>query len=123
MLTPLNGGIVMTFRFLRCAAALMLAGSMAFAQDEAVGIMGERLLLCPTAGALRTVAANFTVQELASGRMTAQKVKAVVPGCGVSTELALLGKRKLDRKHVTSKDGQPMFVVRGVGGRRIIIIK
>ncbi|MGZ2258666.1 hypothetical protein [Roseobacter sp. A03A-229] len=114
----------MIFRGLCLGAAIVLAGTLAVAQDEAIGIKGERLLFCPTVNALREVAANFTVDELASGRMTAQKVKAVVAGCGVSNELALLGKSpKTERKRAVSKDGQPMFVVKGVGGRRIIVIR
>lgn len=84
---------------------------------------GERLLWCPTSGALRDVMKEFTAKDLERGRVSVDKVKSIVAGCGVSEERFLLGRKpKADRKTVTSKDGQKFHVIKGVGGRRIILM-
>ena len=84
---------------------------------------GERLLWCPTSGALRDVMREFTAKDLERGRVSEAKVKSIVAGCGVSNEKFLLGKKpKADRKTATSKDGRKFHVIKGVGGRRIILM-
>lgn len=114
-------------------SVLVLQASVAYAASCSLNNVTEiknpdRYVWCPGPKSrhIKKVIGAFPHSAFAGGKLSEERVKKVVRGCGITTDLKLFEwnnkKPVFTTKPAPTTDGKCMLIFKGVGGRRLILI-